>query len=417
MLHLRTGFAAVTGLMALTPQPAAADVAAQLGASAAYDDNLFRQSRDLPNSSHGRSDQIYSVNGQINATVTPGDFNGRLQIDAGQNWYAQNPDLDNFNYSVRLGLQRSSLDGIGLSLTGQSERLLSSFADIRSRVRNIQELNQIDAETTVPLTPEIRLVVDPTFTQNTNSSLQVSYNDFRQYGIRAGLGLFTPLGNSVALTATRRYTDGLQPRLVLLADGTSTNSQIDVVDTSVDVKATYHVSPFTSVSAFVSYVERRDRSIFRSNYSGPAGNISITYSPRDTLSVQLTGGRRLETQSFIFVDSVKSDFITFVGYVRVAERFDLNLLADHYRRRYRYGLLVNAGQPFEIDRNYRIDADFGYRVADRLRLGIRATREWRTSTVAFGSFHASAIQASASYVFGKSVGSTINTNQFGRMAI
>ena len=382
----------VAGLAAM---PASAQVSAEVGGAVAFEDNLFRQSGDQPPVLDlPRSDRIYSVNGTVRAQVRPGDIDGQLELRAGKDWYERNSRLNNFNYQARLTALRPSLDGIGLSVNGLSARRLSSFADLRRPVRNLQFLNQADVEATFPITPEIRLVVNPSYTENTNSNDVLKLNDFRQYGVRGGFGWFTPLGNSIALTVTKRMTDGLRSRPVLTPAGT-VDGKTDLSDTSIDLKLVYAISPLTSVSAFVSYVDRDDRSVLNADYHGPAGSLTFDYHPRESLNVTLTGGRRLEGQSFLFVDAVRTDYVTLTGRMTLADRVDLRLVGDHYRRRFRYDPLLSNGLTTILDRNYRVDAQLEYEIGDRVRATVGAAHEWRDSNYAFGNFRATSIQVGA----------------------
>lgn len=384
--------AMVVGLAAV---PASAQVTAEAGGSVSFEDNLLRQSRDVPIAPNlPRSDRIYSLDGTVRAQFKPGDIDGLLEVRAGQDWYERNSRLNNFNYQARLTASRASLDGIGLAVNGLSARRLSSFSDLRQPIRNLQFLNQADIEVTVPITPEIRLVVDPSYTENTNTADVLKLNDFRQYGVRGGLGWFTPLGNSIALTVTKRQTDGLRDRPVLTPVGVR-NATTDLSDTSIDLKLVYAISPLTSVSAFVSYVDRDDKSVLDADYHGPAGSVTLDYHPRDTLGFTLTGGRRLEAQSLLFVDAVRTDFITLTTTARVYDRINLRLLADHYRRRFRYDPLLTNGLSTIEDRNYRLDAQLEYQIADRVRTTIGAAHEWRNSNFAFSNFSATSIQVGA----------------------
>lgn len=365
-----------------------------------HESNLFRQSKTLPLApGERRSDDVFSLGGTATANVSPGNFDAVLQLDAGHEWYHRNPDLNNFNYMAQVGVTRETGGIVGLRVDGLSQRSLSSYADIRTRVRNVQDLQRVRGEFTLPITPDIRLVATPEYTQSQNSASFIKLNDFRQYGTGVGLGWYSPIGNSVAVVVSRSYTDGLNDRQVTLANGTTANARIDLVDTGVSVRLRYAPSILTSIEANVGVVHRNDRSILNNNYTGPSGEIILRYEPRASLKFSLTAGRRLEAQSYIFVDSVRSDYVSAAVTAQVLDRLTLNGRMDVGNRQFRYDPIAQIVDG-RRERTFRLTGAADYRVLDRVMLGGRVGYDQRRSNLLFGDYKAVTVAATASVAFG-----------------
>lgn len=403
---MKTGSVAIASVAisvaALASGAAHAEADFRINSGYRYESNLFRQSRALTDQlGERRSDSVLSLGGTVTADVQPGQFDAQLQVDAGHEWYRHNSDLDNFNYSAQLGVTRESGGIVGMRIDALSRRSLSSYADIRTRVRNVQDLQRITGEFTLPITPEFRIVATPEFTQSKNSSSFVNINDFRQYGSGIGLGWFSPIGNSVAVTISRNYTDGLRNRLIQVPDSLPVNSPIDLVDTELGVNLRYAPSILTMIEANVGIVRRNDRSILDNDYTGPSGEVTLRYNPRASLGFSLTAGRRLEAQSYVFVDSVRSDYVSGNVTAQVLDRLTLAGSVDYSTRVFRYDPL--AGGVLTQDRKerlWRIEGRADYRLLDRIMLGGRVGYEHRNSNVAFGGYRAMTVAATASFAFG-----------------
>jgi len=367
-----------------------------------HESNLFRQSKALTDQTgERRSDSVFSLGGTVTADVQPGQFDAQLQVDAGHEWYQHNPNLDNFNYSAQLGVTRESGGIVGLRLDALSRRSLSSYADIRARTRNVQDLQRITGEFTVPITPEFRIVANPEYTQSENSATFVRVNDFRQYGTGIGLGWFSPIGNSVAVTIARRYTDGLRDRIIQVPDAPAANSRIDLVDTELGVNLRYAPSILTMIEANVGIVHRNDRSILDNDYTGPSGEVTLRYEPRASLRFALTAGRRLEAQSYVFVDSVRSDYVSGSVTAQVLDRLTLNGRVDYSTRLFRFDPLAGGVvTQSRKERLTRIEGRGDYRILDRIVLGGRLGYERRRSNVTFGEYKAMTVAATVSVAFG-----------------
>lgn len=394
-------YAATIGLLSAgaVATPSQAEVQILAGGGVRHETNLFRLSRDASDRlGLRRSDTIGLAQASLNAVFHPSNFDAQIRLRAGKDWYVRNSNLDNFNYQAELGLTRQTNGTFGFDLQARTDRRLTSFGDIRSRLRNIQKFYRITNSTSYAITPDIRIVLDPAYTQNENSAASLRSSDYRQYGAGVGLGYFSPMGNSVAVTVTRRYTKGLRRRPILLAGGI-VDSRIDVVDNSVDLKLRYDPSIFTSVIGQLSYVKRNDQSVLDNDYHGPSGSITLIYKPRDSLRMRLTAGRRLDSQSYLFIDSVRNDYIDFNVDMKIYGGAVANLGAEYYRRSFDFNPVGGiAGK--RVENNFRVTAGIGYLAFKRLDLGASIAQELRSTNIPDGDYGATIFQATANVAFG-----------------
>lgn len=393
------------GLLAMScaASVAHAELTVSAGGKLRYDDNVFRISRQIA-AARGvaRSDRTYELEGQLDAAFHPGAFDVNAMLRVAHEWYDRNSNLDNSNYTGTLSIVRDDQGFFGTRTQVRIDRRLSSFSDIRNGVSNIQQLQSLDNRSTFALTPELRLVVTPRFARGRNSAASVKANDFDRYGVGVGIGYFTPLGNSIALTVSRQYTDGQHSRLVTIGSVTA-NSPIDVVDTAANLSLRYDLSVFTSIAAELSYVDRNDRSLIDGDYHGPSGRLSLALKPTDTIGLVLTGGRRLESQTSLFVDAVKSDYVSLALSYQLTDTLDLNSSASFERRRFQIDPLA-LGTTENVQKSYGLDASLSYRPADRFELKLSGGYDRRRSDLAASNFSASTAMLSARYIIGDNGG-------------
>lgn len=404
IVKIRSGAVASVAISVAVLAASSAHAEADLRLNGGYrhESNLYRQSKALTDlTGDRRADNVYSLGGTVTADASPGNFDTVLQLDAGHEWYDRNPNLNNFNYTAQVGVTRETGGIVGLRLDALSQRSLSSYADVRTRVRNVQDLQRVTGEFTLPITPEFRLVANPEYTQSQNSASFIKVNDFRQYGVGVGVGWFSPIGNSVAVTVSRRYTDGLNDRFVPISDTSTVTSRIDLVDTGVAVRLRYAPSILTMIEANVGIIRRDDRSILNNDYTGPSGEVVLRYEPRASLKFSLTTGRRLEAQSYVFVDSVRSDYAAAAVTAQVLDRLTLNGRVDVGNRLFRYDPLAQTILvQNRKERTFRLNGAADYRLFDRVMLGGRVGYDQRRSNIEFGDYKAMTIAATVSVAFG-----------------
>lgn len=381
--------------------PAAAQVSATLSADVLQDSNIFRTSRDLSDTlGIKRDDTLATVHGEVNAVVKPGLTTITVNARAGHDWYSRNDDLSNFNYAVNLAMEKPDEGVFGYQLHAQAEQRLTPFGDLGLPVRNLQSVQHIFGQATLAITPSLRIVATPDVVRSTNDSASFRGNDFRQYGSGIGLGYFSPLGNSISLTVTKAWTKGLNDRLVPVGEGATVNSPIDLDDTSVDLRLEYSPSVLTKITGRLSYVDRTNKSVNGGNYSGPAGSLEFIYRPRDSLELTASAGRRLESQSYIYIESIRNDYASLAARLGIATGTRVGLTADYYNRRFSNDTALSGASMSLKDSTYRLGASLEQRVFQRLSLRVVGQHERRNADNELFSYTSNSVLLGAALSFG-----------------
>ena len=376
----------ILSCVALIPSAAFAEATYGVEASALFDDNVFRfDDRVATDPGSSRSDRLYSLQGDATASFYPADLEVDVNASGGKTWYDKNSGLDNINYNLASSISRSSGTGVDFDVDLSARRSLSSFDDLHSEIKNIQYLEQATPEVRIPIGAETRIVASGQFIESTSSADALKPNDYQVYGGGIGLGWFTPLGNSVTAQIERRYTEGLHQRLLVLGDGSLATTKINDADTIGSLRIVYSLSPITSFLVNASYVSRDDRSGLSGSYSGPEGDITLTYRPRDSLEVKLSGGRHLASTSLLFIDSIKVDFVSAQIKAIIDDKFKLTLKGDYESRHFRYDPtfdVVGDG----ADRTFTANAGIEYDLIDRVQLAVDAEHSFRDSRLTLSNF-------------------------------
>ena len=380
--------------------PAFAEVKASLSADVLHDSNIFRVSDQLSQAEGiKRDDTLMTIQGEANASVNAGQTAIALDARIGHAWYVTNDKLKNFNYDADLAITKTNESFLTYDLHARAEQRLTPFEDLGIPVRNLQRVQHFFGRTTLAITPEFRAVVFPEYLRSTNANAAFRGNDFRQYGAGLGVGYFSPLGNSISFSIARSYTKGLHDRLVS-EGGVTINAPIDFRDTSYDVRIEYSPSVLTKIDAVLSYVDRNNKSVGGRNYSGPAGSVSVTYHPHDRLQAVATVGRRLDSQSYIYVETIRNDYASLGATLALSENMRLGANADYYHRKFTGSPLV-PGNPTSLrDSTYRFSAFLEQRLFDRLRLKVTGQHERRHADDPLFSYTSTSIRLSAVVAFG-----------------
>ena len=401
--------------MACAASGADASVTFITGGGVTYQNNLFRANRDTRNLDGTRrrgSDVVYSVDAGAVVDAHPGEFEISATANVGHDFYQRNSRLDNTNYSVGGAVARTQ-GNLQFNLQASINRFLSSFGDIQNQVGNRQTLKSVTGQLTYPITPEFRVVARPQYLENSNSSGFISGTDYRQYGGTLGLGYFTALGNSVSISAGRRQTDGLNDLLIRNGSGTINPTRIDTADTLITLNLIYNFSAFTQIQIDGNYVNRNDKSALANDYKGPAGTATFYYQPSSALQFSLRAGRRLETQSQIFVTSVRTDLVEGAVTYTPADRLLAVVRAQYSHRRLAYDPTEFIQTATRLDNTTSFVGEVHYRVLNRVDLGAQVAHYFRTSNLAGRDFNATTVGGTIRLVFGPGA---INQTSIGFLA-
>jgi len=338
-----------------------------------FDDNLFRR----PGA--GREhDRIGSIGSGLFLTLPKqalsADFEGRVS----QSYFANNAYLDNFGYSLAAHATYDRKN-LSIALNGQRERQLSDFSEIYENVKNMQTVTLLDGQADVEVISNIRAVIGGSLIRSENSSVLTNGKGYTIRSISGGVGYYSPSHNSIALLFQRAASRGLGTSPVMLAGQTLPYRQ-DFSEDRAILKLHYQPSALLLLDTQISYVDRHDRSIFRKDFSGLTGKIAVEWKPRRTVDIATTVGRRLQTDGYVYSDSVREDYASIRAKSRVTDRIDAKLGYSYIRRHFVYD--TQAPSPIEprTDHFQRIEAGLTYDISRRLALDLTGQREWRMST-------------------------------------
>ncbi len=378
--------------------PAAAQTSGTIGTTVEFNDNVF----DLPAGvtyANGRGDRIYELAGALDVRQKLGDVDLHIDANAQYQKYDANSAFDNFNYMLRAKMKRAPDQRAGFDITLESDRRLSSFANLFTIQRNIQQFTDADARVFVPVTGEISMVAKGDFRAASNSSQLFQVNDFRRYGGGAGLAWYSPLGNILELTVDYDVAKGTAPRLVTIG-GVSSDQRTDLTDISGEMLLQYAISPLSSIRADVAYVHRRDHTALAHDRDGPFGEISFDYRPRASFVLIARAGRRQETLDSLYIDSLRDNYAGLEARIRVLGRLDINASILAEWRRYFADPVIAAAIPDHSETDGQLTLGGQYPISDRFTLGGQYIHYFRNSSLASANYSANVFDLTLSMRFG-----------------
>jgi hypothetical protein len=380
----RVAGAIALALAASRASVALADVNGYLTAGAAYDGNLFRAPDGQAFPGFSKSDDIFSLGGGGSLNLANPHFQLNGTIDVGQSWYSRNSFLNSLSYDGSLELTERQ-KYIDLDVEAAQSQSLSSFADIRSPIRNLQSLTRTAARIGLAATADVRLVFDVKFNRDTNSNALVAQADYNQPSGGVGIGYFSPSGNSVVVEELRTYTQGVNEQIFLLANGL-VGSKINYVDDTTSLQVGYSPSPVISLFAQAGYLRRTDQSILHDNVNTPVGLIRLSYLPDAIVQVDVSAGRQLSSQSYLLVEGVQDNYIK----AKPMLKFNNGLLAtlDFSYDHRSYGVVqqLGLGPSNAEDQTLRYDASLSYKLLDNYEVGLSAYHEERHSSAILDTY-------------------------------
>ncbi len=370
-----------------------------------YDDNLFRTANGV-SAPDGQSpkDWSYVALAGLAAEAESGDLEARATGSASRNWYSRNSYLDFTGYSLA-GVVKKTGPSVGISLKAQQERRLSSFSDVRIANRNIQTLTLLNAEASATIVSDWRVVAGGSLTRSVNSAASISSSDYRRLGLRLGFGYYSPLNNIVALQFTHSTGRGMNDSLVAV-NGVNLPYRQDYTENGADLVLQYTPSVASNLQAQIGYVDRKDRSIFNNGYSGLVAQATFGWNPRDTLQFTLDAGRRLESESYIYSDAVRVNYVNFGAEGELNPAITLKAGLQFTRQRFSYD--VEAPVPLAArTENLKIaSAAIIYKPVDRYAVTLEAFREMRSSNQTSYRYDANTVRLTGKVSFGASAKKT-----------
>ncbi len=363
---------------------AVADVNGYVSATGSYDDNLFRAPDGVSFLGVSRSDDLFGLGGGGTFSLTNEHFQLNASGDVGQNWYDRNRFLNSLAYDGTLEFtERQKF--IDLDVQASENHALSSFADLRTPIKNLQSVTRTAARVGLAATSDVKVVFDVKFNRDTNTNAQIAEADYNQTVIGAGLGYFSPSGNSLVLEELRTYTKGVNLQEFLINDFLI-GSKINYFDDTTMVQLSYSPSPLTTLFAQAGYLRRTDQSIFHNNVTAPVGALRFSYRPDTVVEIDISAGRQLASQSYLIVEGITDSYIKANPSFRfpngLKASFDFNY--DHRS----YGLLpefgLNSGRT--TDQSMRYDATLSYQILDNYQIALSGYHEERHSDTLFDTY-------------------------------
>jgi hypothetical protein len=373
----RAAGAVALALAAAQASRAFADVNGYVTAGASYDNNLFRAPDGQSFAGFSKSDDIFDLGGGGQLNLTNPHFQLNATIDVGQNWYSRNSFLNSLAYDGSLELTERQ-KYIDLDVQAAQSQSLSSFADIRSPVRNLQVLTRTAARVGFAATADVRLVFDVKFNRDTNTNALVAEADYNQPSGGVGIGYFSPSGNSVVVEELRTYTQGVNPQIFLLQNGL-VGSKINDIDDTTSLQIGYSPSPVLSLYAQAGYLRREDKSIIHDNLATPVGSLRLSYLPDALFHVDISAGRQLSSQSYLLVEGLQDSYVR----IKPVVAFDnaLNLTFDFNYDHRSFGIVqqLGFGPSNTSDQSMRYDATLSYKLFDNYEVDFTGYHEERHS--------------------------------------
>ncbi|WP_420137415.1 outer membrane beta-barrel protein [Sphingomonas sp.] len=370
---------------------AAADWVINGHGEARDDDNLFRKPGE-----QRQSDQIYSagVGGLLN--LNTGGLTGVVGGEINRSLFAKNDYLNNTGYILNARLSRPK-GRLTFDLTASRERRLSDFSEIFSNIRNMQTFTQVDGQVRVKLVGDFRAVVGGSLMRNQNSSAFAS--GYNNSSASLGFGYFPPTGNYITLLYQQSRSRGLGGQEIDV-DGVTQLYRQRYDERRIGATVHYQPSALLLADVRIGYLHRNDKSIFDKNFSGVIGDATITWRPRRTIEVVARAGRQLQSDGYIYSDSVRQDFVSLLARSSVTNHLKVDLLASYAKQHFVYDILSPVPIEPRTDRLRQLKAGVSYALSDRMTLRLEGRRSWRRSTNELYPFTENAGTLGIKFAFG-----------------
>jgi len=328
----------------------AANLQGGVSIGAGVDDNVFLLAdRVEPLSGSCRTDQNGLLGGNFNfgiggeqADVVPRDWQAHAVANAFEMINKCNSSLNSANIAVNSQIVSPQIGPISLKLNGSIQHRRSSFGELYGYYGNIQTTIQTSSEVRFEIWDGISLLVRPQFLDSSNSLAALSSLNYRQWGGEIGLGYFSPIGNAIALTVGREKASGKESDLISV-QGQLLDFRTDLVDDLIALTVHYVPSPIFQISSRIAYAKRVDHGPIPADFKGLVGDFTLTYAPREGMSLKLRAARQLSSQSYLFINGQKTDIVAGEANGLIGRRIALKLSATYTNQNLGQSLNHNIG--------------------------------------------------------------------------
>lgn len=373
--------------------PACADTSPwYVGAGLSYNhvSNIFRQTDNANSDNVWTASLLAGLDQRLGRQRLYGD--ATLQT----NRYASNSDLNNQSYSLKGGLDWSTLERLSGTLSASSTRALASY-NVGSGItpifkKNIEDNRVLEATAQLGLVTKFTFDVGAQHRERDFSATEYASQEYSQN--RYTLGFSYKPSPDLRLSIAGRHTEGEFPNYVLNSDGSYANNAYKRND--IDLMANWTVTGNSYLFARVSTGRGSQSYGDGRRITGNTGQLSWTWTPTGklTLTTTLIRDTGLES-SFINLgsSSLSTDLDRLTTGLQLNATYalssKLSLVAGaNLSRSDRNTVLSGLGSDDERDndRAYNLGARWQYSRA--IQLGCQMTRQSRSSTTALYSYSA-----------------------------
>ena len=400
---------------ASTATPAGAENGATLSVGGLHDGNIFM----LPAGSQPTQGGCRQDNGGFaqaalalnfgDKSVVPGQtprsWTGSVQSAVMRTQYACNTRLNNTAANGSLSLLSPALGPFDLALTPSIRHHLAPFSEIGSGSIDVQTLTQLQGRAELRVTPDLRAIFDPSLALSRNTAANLKSSNYDHSTLGAGLGYFSPLGNSIAVVASVARIQGTATQIETLG-ASQTDLRINSRERKIEARLVYDPTVFTQINANIGYAMRRDlRAIpaaygyLRYNYRGLVGDVSLGFTPGERFRFGVYAARKLASQTNVLINGTRTDMLTGTFSKLLGRDITLNGKAGFVWMHERSDQIATPG-PVKTDRVFTAEAGIAKPIARHLDLILDFTHQSRLSGGINGPFTGNLAQIQLAYEFG-----------------
>jgi hypothetical protein len=374
----------------------AANGSLSANASTQYDDNIFRVQnsvrKQLP---HNGADIITTIGASGNGSAEVGSVKLNAQADVLQTNYVHNNGLASLAYDLNFDSRYEAEHG-DANVTFTQSRKASSFDETVVGSNNLQTLSSANIQVSRDIIGDIRGVAGVVLSRYRNSSSALAAADYDERDANAGIAYYSPAGNILALEGHFVSSRGLHDRSYVIGD-TAIAYRTDYAEQSVDLRTQWQPSPIWKLEGMVGYGFHHDRSGLQGDQNGPIGKAKVTWSPRESLHVIVSGERSFRSASDLFANGVQYTQVGGAARADLTDHVNFNLGLNYAQTHYLYD--VQAPNIFALTRTDRLtiaSTKLGYKLGFGLDLSASYAHLVRDSTLTAFRFNDNVAQITLS---------------------
>lgn len=398
-------------------RPAHADVGAALNGGVVLDDNVFRLgASQAASASTCRRDSNGALGGEVRVAmgegVTAGStlpmaWSGVLKASAARSVYRCNRTLDATSGQADLSLRSPAIGHFNATLDVRLIHRLTPFEESRSSQINLQTLLRGNARAMLRITPDLSVLVQPTYLLSHNRAPSFRPLDYAQVGVDTGVVYTSPTGNSVGLRVRQAITRSRYAQIAIVGDSdVSTDLANNARERLVELDLLYAPGPFVSLSVNLGYAWRKDRrtlpgvlAFVRNDYQGLVGSATLGFQRGDRSRLDLSVTRQLASQNFLLATAARTTIYDATMRQKVATRLALSAQGRLIDQRSSYQLIEPT--PVQIaNRTLSLAAGATWDVTDRLGASLDLTHLERLRGRLIEPFAQNAVRLQLTYQMG-----------------